>query len=141
MFNPLQTARPEGLTTPLYSLGAKLFVVCAGPGEVSNLCCERRHCSLYHLLVDPRSPTGDKPWYLRQGKFAAMLHHYLPLGVTNEERIINSRAIKQISGAVAGDSTLQDRGVEHYLLPLLFSLVSLLSSFCFRVLYQKPQKN
>ena len=32
---------------------------------------------------------------------------------------------KAISGAVAGDSNLQDRGVTHYLLCLLFSLVSL----------------
>ena len=39
------------MTTPLYSLGAKLLVVCAGPGEVSDLGGERRHCSLYHLLV------------------------------------------------------------------------------------------
>ena len=37
-----------------------------------------------------------------------------------------------ISGTVAGDSSLQDRGVAHYLLPLLFSLVSLL--FCFLLL-------
>ena len=32
---------------------------------------------------------------------------------------------RQISGAVAGDSSLQDRGVAHYVLSLLFSLVSL----------------
>ena len=35
--DPLETERMEELTTPLNSLGAKLFVVCAGPGEVSNL--------------------------------------------------------------------------------------------------------
>src|SRR4051812_34394210 len=51
------------------------------------------------------------------------------------------RGAHKISGAVAGDSSLQDRGVAHYLLPLLFSLVSLLVSFCFRVFYQKHQKN
>ena len=62
----------------------------------------------------------------------------LPLGVANEEHYFS--AIKQISGAVAGDSTLQDRRVAHYLLPLLFSLVSLLCSFCFWVLYEKPKK-
>src|SRR4051812_29648602 len=45
-----------------------------------------------------------------------------------------------ISGAVAGDSTLQDRGVAHYLLSLLFSLVSLFFSFYFCVPYQKYQK-
>src|ERR1041385_3938046 len=45
-----------------------------------------------------------------------------------------------ISGVVVGDSNLQDRGVAHYLLSLLFSLVSLLSSFCLCVLYDKPKK-
>ena len=48
--------------------------------------------------------------------------------------------MKKISSAVAGDSSLQDRGVACYPLPLHFSLVSLLFSFCFRVLYQKPKK-
>src|SRR3954468_15279487 len=60
----------------------------------------------------------------------------LPLGVTNKGR----EAIKQISGAVAGDSSLQDRGVAHYLLPLLFSLVSLPFSFFFCVPNKKYQK-
>src|SRR3954469_20372884 len=60
----------------------------------------------------------------------------LPLGVTNEGR----EAIKLTSGAVAGDSSLQDRGVAHYLLSLLFSLVSLPFSFYFCVLNQKYQK-
>src|SRR4051812_25495762 len=45
-----------------------------------------------------------------------------------------------ISGAVAGHSSLQDRGVAHYLLSLLFSLVSLPFSFYFCVPYQKYQK-
>ena len=46
------------------------------------------------------SPTGDKPWYLFRGKFAAILHLNLLLWVTNEGR----EAIKAISGAVAGES-------------------------------------
>ena len=68
------------------------------------------------------------------------LHHNLPLGVTNEEML--SAPIKLIYGAVAGDSKLQDRGVAHYLLPLLFRLVSLPFSlyFCLLVFYQKVQK-
>ena len=47
-FNPLWTTRPEGLTTSLYSLGTKVFVLCAGPrrllihGAVSD----------WHLLVE-----------------------------------------------------------------------------------------
>ena len=44
---------------------------------------------------------------------------------------------KAISSAVAGDSARQDRGVAHYLLSLIFSLVSLPFSFCFSVPYQK----
>ena len=58
-----------------------------------------------------------------------MLHLNLPLGVTNEGQEANLSCIKAISGAVAWDSSLQDRGVAHYLLSLLFSLVSL--PFCF----------
>src|SRR3954469_6296280 len=61
----------------------------------------------------------------------------LPLGVTNEGR----EAIKLISGAVAGDSSIQDKGVAHYLLSLLFSLVSLPFSFYLCVPYQIYQKN
>src|SRR3954462_15423677 len=60
----------------------------------------------------------------------------LPFGVTNEGR----EAIKKISGAVSGDSSLQDRGVAHYLLPFIFSLVSLSFSFYFSVPYKKYQK-
>src|SRR4051812_34264527 len=86
---------------------------------------------------------------------------HLPLRVTNEERESNLSCIKtnfwrhcrglkelqktgpvnrQISGAVAGDSSLQDRGVAHYLLSLLFSLVSLPFCFYFCVPNQKYQK-
>src|SRR3954465_8143289 len=60
----------------------------------------------------------------------------LPLGVTHEGR----EAIKTISGAVVGDSSLQDRGVAHYILSLIFSLFSLPFSFYFCVPYQKYQK-
>src|SRR3954462_13107910 len=49
-------------------------------------------------------------------------------------------ATNKISGAVAGDSSLQDRGVAHYLLSLLFSLVSLPFCFYFFVPNQKYQK-
>src|ERR1043165_6293582 len=35
------------------------YLLCAGPGEVSNLGCERRHCSLYHLVYPSLSPTGS----------------------------------------------------------------------------------
>src|SRR3954469_18114390 len=96
-------------------------------------------CSLYHLLVDPWSPTGRHSTLassLRETCFCATSN--LPLGFNNEESF-NSRH-QAISGAVAGDSSLQDRGVSHYLLSLLFSLVSLPFSFYFCVPYQKYQK-
>src|SRR4051812_40127702 len=88
------------------------------------------------------SPTG------RYSTLASLLREtccyatsHLPLGITNEgrENYIPHR-IKQISGAVAGDSSLQDRGVTHYLLSLVFSLVSLPFSFYLCVPYQKYQK-
>src|SRR3954471_11400767 len=128
-------ARPEELTTPLYSLGAKLLVVCAGPRQPclqsgNNFCA----VDTYLYFCDS---AGDKPWYLHRGKLPLRCISNLPLWVTNEGR----ETIKQISGAVAGDSILQDRGVAHYLLSLLFSLVSLSFSFCFCVLYPKYQKN
>src|ERR1041384_4995509 len=105
---------PEELTTPLYSLGAKLFAVCAGPGEVSNIV----NGALFTL---PPSCISASPPKTNLGIFTEgnlLLHciSNLPLGVTNEGR----EAIKQISGAVAGDSSLQDRGFAHNLLSLLF---------------------
>src|ERR1041384_4598391 len=87
-------ARPEELKTPLYSLEAKLFVLCAGPGEVSNLGCERRHCSLHHLLII----VGVL--LVRHSTLASSLREiccyatsHLPLWVTNEGREVNSRDI------------------------------------------------
>ena len=87
---------------------------------------------------------------------AATLHLNLPLGVTNE----GQEAIKQFLApspgtqrkykyaslgsrqflATLSDSCIKNRGVTHYLLPLLFSLVSLLFSLYFCVLNQKYQK-
>src|SRR3954465_2855150 len=52
-----------------------------------------------------------------------------------------ARSYQAISGAVAGDSTLQDRGVAHYLLPLLFSLVSLTNHFSLKFPLSKATKN
>src|ERR1041385_7240245 len=89
-----------------------------------------------HLLVSPESYWFDNLGIFTEGNLLLHCISNLPLGVTNEGR----EAIKQISGVVAEDSSLQDRGVAHYLLPLLFSLVSLLFIFCFRVFYHKHQK-
>src|SRR3954469_6474803 len=47
--------KSRALQQPLYSRWEQSYLSpCAGPGEVSNLSCERRHCSLYHLLVSLR---------------------------------------------------------------------------------------
>ena len=90
------------------------------------------HFTTYLYLL---SPTGSILNLSIFAKGNLLLHciSNLPLGVTNEGR----EDIKQIFGAVAGDSSLLDRGVAHYLLSLLFSLVSLPFSFYFCVLNQK----
>src|SRR3954469_6551259 len=68
----------------MYSLGANLLVVCAGPGEVSNLGCERRHCSLYHLLVSFGVLRETNLGIFARGNLLLSTSN-LPLGVTNEE--------------------------------------------------------
>src|SRR3954470_9029256 len=111
--------------------------MCAGPGEVRNIV----NGALFTL--PPSCRSLESYWSistlvssLRETCCCATSN--LPLGVTNEESF-NARH-HEISGAVAGDSSLQDRGVAHYLLSLLFSLVSLPFSFYFCVPYQKYQK-
>src|ERR1041385_8239879 len=89
-----------------------------------------------HLLVSPEAYWFDNLGIFTEGNLLLHCISNLPLGVTNE----GPEAIKQIFGAVAGDSSLQDRGVAHYLLPLLFSLVSLPFSFYFCVPNQKYKK-
>ena len=70
-----------------------------------------------------------------------MLHLTYHFGVTNEKwENYHPHRIKPIFGAVVGDSSLQDTGVAHYLLSLLFRLVSLPFSFDFCVPKQKYQK-
>ena len=119
----------------MYSLGAKLLVVCAGPRQ---LCIYRQQ---FLAPLTPTciswSPASSITLVSSPREIAATLHLNLPLGVTNKGR----EAIKAISGAVVGDSSLQDRGVAHYLLSLLFSLVSLPFSFYLCVPYQKYQKS
>ena len=59
------------MTTPLYSLGAKLLVMCAGPRQLRTN---------WQQFLAPLTPNcisyesyGEKPWYIR-GKFVAILH-------------------------------------------------------------------
>src|SRR3954468_23639276 len=85
------------------------------------------------------SPTGS---ILNLSIFAKgnLLLRYIKPSTWGNQRGELPLCIMQISGVIAGDSSLQDRGVAHYLLSLLFSLVSLLFSLYFCVPYQKYQK-
>src|SRR3954463_13997943 len=82
-------------------------------------------------------------WFDNLGIFTEgnlLLRYISPSTWGNQRGVRDPHHIKLISGAVAGDSSLQDRGVAHYLLSLLFSRVSLPFSFYFCVLNQKYQK-
>src|SRR4051812_47323727 len=64
--------RPEGLTTHLYSLGAKLLVVCASPRQP---CLHSATISgAFDTYLYFCESAGDKPWYLFREKFVAILH-------------------------------------------------------------------
>src|SRR4051812_12798842 len=77
---------PKGLTTPLYSLGAKLSGVCAGPGQ-----------PLISSAVVTFLSLSKSYW--RQTLVSSLreicccLHLNLSLWVTNEGREVNSRDI------------------------------------------------
>ena len=122
------------MTTPLYSLGEKLLVVCAGPRQPRTI--RQQFLAPLKPTCISVSPPETNLGIFAEGNLLLSCISNLPLGVTNEGR----EAIKPISGAVAGDSSLQDRGVAHYFLSLLFSLVSLPFHFYFCVLNQKYQK-
>ena len=111
------------------------MLLCAGPRQF--LSQEEFPAPLPPTCIS-LGPTGDKPWYLHRGKFSTI---YIQPSAWGNQRGELPLCIKQISGAVAGDSSLQDRGVAHYLLSLLFSLVSLPFSFYFCVPNQKYQKS
>ena len=108
------------MTTSLYSLGEKLFVVCAGPRLLLARTGDTYLLSLGFLLVRLTLQSPCK------GNLLLTTSPPSTWGPTRGEKYIHQIGIKQISGAVAGDSSVRDRGVAHYLLPLLFSLVSLL---------------
>src|SRR4051812_6581108 len=98
--------------------------------------------ALFSPTLPLSSPTRDKPYPLHRGNF---LLSYISPSTWGSQRRARSHYhlshIKEISGAVAGDSNRQDGGVAHYPLSLLFSLVNLSFSLYLCVLYQKPQKN
>src|SRR3954469_11557803 len=64
-------ARPKRLTTPLYSLGAKLFVACVGLGEASDYHKRRLTCRTTYLS------SLESYWFeLNLGIFAKGNYHY-----------------------------------------------------------------
>src|SRR3954465_5891291 len=68
----------------MYSLGAKLLVVCAGPRQ-PRLQSGNNFCAVDTYLYFCES-AGDKPWYLHREKLPLRCISNLPLGVTNEGR-------------------------------------------------------
>ena len=100
------------------------MLLCAGPRQI---------LSPSGKLLAPLTPSciSVSPPEINLGIFAKgnlmLSTSYLPLGVANEEHYFS--VTKKISSTIAGDSSLQDRGVAHYLLSVLFSLVSLPYSF------------
>src|SRR4051812_7401429 len=78
----------ERLTTSLYSLGAKLFVVvCKFRLREQYLKRRVSHFTTYLYLLESR--WFDKPG-LNRGKYSSTLHLNFPLGVTNEGRELSS---------------------------------------------------
>src|SRR3954468_11881993 len=82
-----------------------------------------------------RPPQFDKPYSHRVREISHYLHLNLPLGVTNERR----EAIKLISSAIGGDSSLQDRGV-HNIFYLCFLVLLIYLSVFSCVSYSKNTK-
>src|ERR1041385_7770608 len=101
--------------------------MCAGPRQL----LARQFLALLPPTCRTWSPTGD----IDLGIFT---EGNLLLATSQPSTWSNQRGARSHQDNFwrrCGDSNLQDRGVAHYLLHLLFNLVSLLSSFCFRVFY------
>src|SRR6187399_680850 len=98
--------RPEGLTTSLYSLGAKVFVsVCRSKLIAKYLAPLAVDTFLLNLGV-----SGEiDPWYLCQGKTSATLH--LKPSTWGNQRGARSHHLPEqnLSGAFA--STVQTLGL------------------------------
>src|ERR1041385_8929378 len=100
------------MTTPLYSLGAKLSVVCAVPGEASDYLQTAHHLPNHLLIVVGVLLVRHSNLSIFAKGNCRYATSHLPLWVTNEGREVNSRDIKAIYGVVSGDSILQDRRSE-----------------------------
>src|SRR3954463_16531826 len=73
----------------MYSLGAKLYVVvCRSTSSAVTPTC---------ISV---SPTGDKPWYLCRGKFAAIYMQTFHFGLTSEEHYFSAINDREGEGLV-----------------------------------------
>src|SRR4051812_15528475 len=79
-------------------------------------------------------------WFDNLGIFTEGNYRYAASQPSTWGNQRGARSHQVISGAVAGDSSIQDRGVAHYLLSFLFSLLSLTFSLYFSVPYKKYQK-
>src|SRR4051812_18939896 len=125
------------LTTSLNFVGSKVIcVVCRSTSTAKFLATVSPTCRF-------RSPTGDKPYPLHRGNL--LLSYISPSTWGNQRRARSHYPLLRHQAnfwrRCHGFRVQQDRGVAHYLLPLLFSLVSSPFSFYLSVLYRKSQKN
>ena len=109
--------------------------------EQSYLLCVQVHVNIvtsrqqfmrrWHLLVSLRV-RRRQTLVSSPREICCYATSHLPLGVTNEKwENYHPHRIKLISGAVAGDSSLQDRGVAHYFYLCFLVLLVYLSIFTF----------
>src|SRR3954470_13784855 len=106
--------RPEELTTPLYSLGAKLFVVVCRSTTTPRL---KQFLAPLPPSCISASPTGSITLVSSPREIIATLH--LKPSTWGNQR--GARSHQANFWRRCRDSSLQDRGVAHYLLSLLFS--------------------
>ena len=86
------------MTTPLYSLGAKLFALFAGAGEVSNLRLIVNGAIVHFtafLYISGASLVDLNLSIFAKGTCCCTASH-LPLGVTNKERDANLSCIRRV---------------------------------------------
>src|SRR6187399_168730 len=124
--------RPEGLTTSLYSLGAKLFVsVCRSTLIAKYLAPLAVDTFLLKLGVSGKSILG-----IAKGKLPLHCISNLPLGVTNEGR----EAIKQSFLAPLSGTPLFKIGELHAIFYLCFLVLLLYLSVFALVFFIKNNK-
>ena len=106
-----------GIENPSVLVGSKVIFCCVQVHV--NLVSIRQTSGAVDTYLFLLESARDKPRVSLLRETCCWLLIKLPLGVTNADHYFS--AIKQLSGVIAEDSSLQDRGVAHYLLPLLLS--------------------